>query len=116
MVAFVKVLTKENASELLGGKPLDAFVNQLASRLQMVGEPYSIPRDSGRKTALSRAGGPYLDITPHPMSRNTSETWGTPAPRLHISISTNSYAAGGRILITRMLVWLIFTGPASPYR
>jgi len=27
-----------------------------------------------------------------------------------------SYAAGGRILITRMLVWLIFTGPASPYR
>ena len=50
----MKILTKDNASEMLGGKPLDAFVNQLSSRLQLVGSTYSIPPDSGKKTALSR--------------------------------------------------------------
>ena len=32
-VASVKVLTKENASEMLGGKPLDTFLSELSSRL-----------------------------------------------------------------------------------
>ena len=50
----MKILTKENASEMLGGKPLDAFVSQLSSRLRLVGGTYSIPPDSGKKTALSR--------------------------------------------------------------
>ena len=50
----MKILTKENTSELLGGKSLEAFVSQLSSRLRQVGETYSIPRDSGAKTALSR--------------------------------------------------------------
>jgi len=50
----MKVLTKENASEMLGGEPLDAFVSQLSSRLQLVGDTYSIRPDSGHKTALSR--------------------------------------------------------------
>ncbi len=50
----MKILTKENASELLGGESLDTFVSQLSSRLRLVGDTYSIPRDAGRKTALSR--------------------------------------------------------------
>ena len=33
---------------------LDAFVAQLSGRLRQVGGAYSIPRDSGAKTALSR--------------------------------------------------------------
>ena len=50
----MKILIKENASEMLGGKSLDTFVSELSSRLRQVGETYSIPRDSGAKTALSR--------------------------------------------------------------
>jgi hypothetical protein len=50
----MKILTKENASELLGGKSLDIFVSQLSNQLRQVGGTYSIPRDSGAKTALSR--------------------------------------------------------------
>jgi hypothetical protein len=50
----VKILTKENASEMLGGKSLDTFVGQLSNRLRQVGDAYSTPRDSGAKTALSR--------------------------------------------------------------
>jgi hypothetical protein len=50
----MKILTKENANELLGGESLDAFVSQLSNQLRQVGGTYSIPRDSGAKTALSR--------------------------------------------------------------
>jgi hypothetical protein len=50
----MKILTKENASDMLGGKPLDAFLSELSSRLRLVGDAYSIPPDSGRKTTLSR--------------------------------------------------------------
>lgn len=50
----MKILTKENASEMLGGKSLDTFVSQLSNQLRQVGGTYSIPRDSGAKTALSR--------------------------------------------------------------
>jgi hypothetical protein len=50
----MKILTKENASEMLGGKSLDTFVGQLSSQLHLIGDTYSIPRDSGAKTALSR--------------------------------------------------------------
>lgn len=50
----MKILTKENSGELLGGKPLDAFLSDRSSRLRQVGETYSIPSDSGRKTALSK--------------------------------------------------------------
>jgi hypothetical protein len=50
----MKILTKHNAGEMLGGKPLDTFVSQLSSQLQRVGSTYSIPPDSGKKTALSR--------------------------------------------------------------
>jgi len=50
----MKILTKENATEMLGGKSLDTFVSQLSSQLRQVGGTYSIPRDSGAKTALSR--------------------------------------------------------------
>lgn len=50
----MKVLTKEKTSEMLGGKSLDTFVSQLSNRLRQVGDTYSIPRDSGAKTALSR--------------------------------------------------------------
>jgi hypothetical protein len=53
----MKVLAKGNASEVLevlGGKSLDNFVGGLSNRLRQVGGTYSIPRDSGAKTALSR--------------------------------------------------------------
>lgn len=50
----MKVLTKENAKEMLGVKSLDIFLSELSNRLQPVGDAYSIPADSGRKTALSR--------------------------------------------------------------
>jgi len=50
----MKILTKENASEMLGGKPLDTFLSELSNRLHQVGDTYSIPPDSGTKTALSR--------------------------------------------------------------
>lgn len=50
----MKILSKEDASEVLGGKPVDTFVRQLSGRLAVVGGAYSIPPDSGRKTALSR--------------------------------------------------------------
>jgi len=51
---MMKVLTRENASEMVSGKPLDAFLSELSCRLRLVGDIYSIPPDSGRKTALSR--------------------------------------------------------------
>jgi hypothetical protein len=50
----MKILTKENASELLGGKPLDTFLGQLSNQVHLVANTYSIPSDSGRKTALAR--------------------------------------------------------------
>jgi hypothetical protein len=50
----MKILTKENTSGIVGEEPLDTFVSQLSSQLHLVGETYSIPPDSGRKTALAR--------------------------------------------------------------
>jgi hypothetical protein len=50
----MKILTREEAAELLGGKPLDIFVSEQSSRMRLVNAAYSTPRDSGRKTALSR--------------------------------------------------------------
>jgi hypothetical protein len=50
----MKILTQENAKEMLGGKPLDVFFSELSNQLELVGDAYSIPADSGRKTALSR--------------------------------------------------------------
>ena len=50
----MKVLTEENTSELLGGKSLDAFLNELSSRLPLVNDTYAIPADSRAKTDLSR--------------------------------------------------------------
>jgi hypothetical protein len=49
----LKILTKQDASELLAGKSSDAFVNELWGQLHLVGA-YKIPSDSGHKTALSR--------------------------------------------------------------
>ena len=50
----MKILTKENASELLGGKSLDAFVAQLSSQLRLVEGTYSAPVKSGVQIALSK--------------------------------------------------------------
>jgi hypothetical protein len=50
----MKILTKEDAKEMLGGKSLDVFLSELSNRLELVGDAYSIPPDSGRKTALSK--------------------------------------------------------------
>jgi hypothetical protein len=50
----MKTLTKESAMEILGGRPLEAFLRDQQNRLRRARRMYSIPRDSGRKTALSR--------------------------------------------------------------
>lgn len=50
----MKILTKENAGELLGGKSLDAFVAQLAKELQLVEGSYAAPVNSGVQIAISK--------------------------------------------------------------
>lgn len=61
----MKILTREKASEMVAGKPLDAFLSELSGRLRLVGDIYSIPPDSGRKTALSRLFAYLLLRTSH---------------------------------------------------
>jgi len=50
----MKILTKEDAQYLLGGVPVDSFVAELTSRLQLVEGPYSTPLRSGAQIALAR--------------------------------------------------------------
>lgn len=50
----MKILSKEDARELLSGKSLDAFVTQLSSQLQLVEDTYSAPVNSGVQIALSK--------------------------------------------------------------
>lgn len=50
---------------MVGVKPLHAFLSELSGRLQLVGDTYSIPPDSGRKTALSRLFAYLLLKTPN---------------------------------------------------
>jgi hypothetical protein len=50
----MKILTKENARELLNGKSLDTFITQLSSQLQLVEGTYSAPVNSGVQIALSK--------------------------------------------------------------
>ncbi len=50
----MKILAKENASELLGGKSLDAFIARLYSQLPLVEGTYSAPLMSGKQIALSK--------------------------------------------------------------
>jgi hypothetical protein len=50
----MKILSKEDARELLSGKSLDAFITQLSSQLQLVEDTYSAPVNSGVQIALSK--------------------------------------------------------------
>jgi hypothetical protein len=50
----MKILTKENARELLNGKLPDEFVTQLAGRLELAQGTYSAPVNSGVQIALSK--------------------------------------------------------------
>jgi hypothetical protein len=50
----MKILTKENATELLGGNPLDGFITQLSTELQLVEGSYTAPVNSGVQIALSK--------------------------------------------------------------
>jgi hypothetical protein len=50
----MRILTKEDARELLTGETLDTFIAQLSGQLQLVKGAYSIPLESGRQTALSK--------------------------------------------------------------
>lgn len=50
----MKILSKEDARELLSGKSLDAFFAQLSSQLQLVEDTYSAPVNSGVQIALSK--------------------------------------------------------------
>ena len=50
----MKILTKEDAHELLQGETLDAFIAQLSSQLRLVGGTYSIPLNSGVQIAFSK--------------------------------------------------------------
>jgi len=51
----MKMLTKENATEMLGGKLLDAFITQLSSQLQLVGGSYTAPVNSGYRSHFRRS-------------------------------------------------------------
>jgi hypothetical protein len=50
----MKILTKENARELLSGESLDGSIAQLSSQLQLVEGAYSAPVKSGSQIALSK--------------------------------------------------------------
>jgi hypothetical protein len=50
----MKILTKESVTEMLGGKPLDAFITQISSQLQLVEGSYTAPVNSGVQIALSK--------------------------------------------------------------
>jgi hypothetical protein len=50
----MRILSKEDARELLGGKSLDAFITELSSQLRLVEDTYSAPVKSGVQIALSK--------------------------------------------------------------
>lgn len=50
----MRILTKDDARELLKGTTLDAFIDQLSDQLSLVGGAYSTPVNSGAQTALSK--------------------------------------------------------------
>jgi len=50
----MRILSKENACEVLSGKSLDAFITQLSSQLPLVEGTYSAPVKSGVQIALSK--------------------------------------------------------------
>jgi hypothetical protein len=50
----MKILTKEDARELLSGKTLDACTAQLSSQLRLVEDAYSTPVSSGVQIVLSK--------------------------------------------------------------
>lgn len=50
----MKILTKEDAVELLSGKSPDAFIAQLSSQLELVEGTYSAPTASGVQIALAK--------------------------------------------------------------
>jgi hypothetical protein len=50
----MRILSKEDARELLSGKSLDAFITQLSSQLPLVEDTYSAPVNSGVQIALSK--------------------------------------------------------------
>jgi hypothetical protein len=50
----MKILSKEDALELLSGKSLDAFIAQLSGQLQLVENTYAAPVNSGVQIALSK--------------------------------------------------------------
>jgi len=50
----MRILSKEDARELLSGRSPDAFILQLSSQLQLVEGTYSAPLKSGVQIALSK--------------------------------------------------------------
>jgi len=50
----MEVLSLESSAERLNHKPLEAYLQQLFNGLKSVNGTYSIPADSGRKTAMAR--------------------------------------------------------------
>jgi hypothetical protein len=50
----MKILSRDNADEMLGGRSLDTFVNHLSNQLQLVEGSYTAPVNSGVQIALSK--------------------------------------------------------------
>jgi hypothetical protein len=50
----MRILSIQDAKQLLGGKPPDLFVASIRERLPINDGPYAIPADSGAKTAVAR--------------------------------------------------------------
>jgi hypothetical protein len=78
----VKILTKENSSELLGGESLDAFIARLYGQLQLVEGAYSAPLTSGKQIALSKLFA-YLVLKDSPVCLYVT-SWGVGTEHLDL--------------------------------
>ena len=78
----MRILSKEDARELLSGKSPDAFITQLSSQLQLVEGTYSAPLKSGVQIALSRLFA-YLMFGDYPVCLYVTG-WGVGAEHLDL--------------------------------
>lgn len=50
----MKVMTKDDAADLLKVEALDSFISERCEQLRLVGNAYTIPDETGLKTALAK--------------------------------------------------------------
>jgi hypothetical protein len=99
----MKILTKENASELLGGKSLDAVVHQLSGQLRLVQGTYSAPVKSGVQIALSKLFA-YLMLKDSPLCLYVT-CWGVGTEHLDLFYGYRRSLGEKRPLIDAPVHW-----------